>query len=70
MVMTCPLDWCVNTVYKFMMNETVKYADSSGRRRKHWVVNTVITGMWEIKARYWSSIRTLSRFRITAVTIA
>lgn len=26
MVTTCPLDWCVNTVYKFMVNETVKYA--------------------------------------------
>ncbi len=31
MVMTCPLDWCVNTVYKFMMNETVKLR--KGRKR-------------------------------------
>ena len=37
-----------------MMNETVKYADSSGRRRKHWAANTAITGMWEIKARHWN----------------
>lgn len=55
MVITCPLDWCVNTVYKFMVNETVKYAGSSGHRRKHRAVNTAITGMWEIKVWYWNS---------------
>lgn len=45
MDITCPLDWCVNTVYKFMVNETVKYAGSSGYRRKNWAMNTAITGM-------------------------
>ena len=47
MDITCPLDGCVNTVYKFMVNETVKYAGLSGHRPKHWAVNTAITGMWE-----------------------
>lgn len=45
MDITRPLDGCVNTVYKFMVNETVKYGGLSGRRRKHWAVNTAITGM-------------------------
>ena len=55
MVITCLLDWYVNMVYKFMMNKTIKYAGSSGHRPKHWAVNTVLTGMWEIKVWHWSS---------------
>lgn len=51
----CPLDGCVNTVYKFMVNETVKYAGLSGHRPKHWAMNTAITGMWEIKVWHWNS---------------
>ena len=45
MVITCLLDWCVNMVYKFMVNETVKYAGLSAHRPKHWAVNTAITSI-------------------------
>mgnify|MGYP005965780791 CR=1 FL=1 len=44
MVITCLLDWCVNMMYKFMMNKAVKYA---------WLIRTQTEALGGEYCDYW-----------------